>query len=120
MENEELVLIRDAWISHARSSDQQYFWAWENMDAMVRNSPDDAFQLICMVLDVDQSDQVMESLASGPLEDLCAKHGAKLIQKIEATATASPTFATLLGGIWKDDIPADIWKRICAIRNTPW
>ncbi len=56
----------------------------------------------------------MNSLAAGPLEDLLVRHGADFIDKVELEAQRSIFFRSLLGGVWKNAIQVDVWKRVQA------
>jgi hypothetical protein len=56
-------------------------------------------------------------LSAGPLEDLLVYHGDTVIDRVEAAAKANPTFAFLLGGVWRNAISQEVWDRICAVRE---
>jgi hypothetical protein len=56
-------------------------------------------------------------LAAGPLEDLFGWHGAQFIGRVEQEARNDPSFAQLLGGVWKSTIPENIWLRVQAVWN---
>ena len=58
---------------------------------------------------------MQEVLAAGPIEDLLAKHGADFIDRVEAEARNDPNFAKVLGGVWKNEMPADVWARLQAV-----
>ena len=54
-------------------------------------------------------------LSAGPLEDLLAYHGHLIIDRVEAEARRKPLFAKLLGGVWQNIMPDDIWTRVQAV-----
>jgi hypothetical protein len=58
-------------------------------------------------------------LSAGPVEDLLAHYGAQFIDRIEAEVHRSPAFAHILGGVWRRDIPLEIWQRVEATA-TSW
>ena len=66
------------------------------------------------------SDHLIANLAAGPLETLISRHGAELINLIEAEARENKKFHNLLGGVWRNDIPEDIWVRIDSINKSKW
>ena len=53
-----------------------------------------------------------ENLSAGPLEDLLVYHGHEVIDRVESEARSNPKFASLLGGVWKNAMADDIWRRI--------
>jgi hypothetical protein len=84
-------------------------------DDLVRRDPDSAWFLILEVLRRDASPQVLEILSAGPLEDLLAKHGPSVIERVESEARANPPLASLLGGVWRNAMTQDVWDRVKAV-----
>jgi len=68
----------------------------------------------------DPANPVFRHLAAGPLEDLLAAHGSKLIERIETEARKSPTFNLLLGGVWQNAMTPEVWGRVQAARLKVW
>jgi Family of unknown function (DUF6869) len=112
----------DAWIrmTKAGSGSQVYednFWAFEALYDLVSKDPEEAWPMILQILRLDQSPSVMENLSAGPLEDLLAKHGPAIIDRVEAEAARDRAFATLLGGVWQNRMTDEVWARVQAIRD---
>lgn len=108
---------------HAESGTPEHdalFWAWEQVNDLCSNDPDAAFAFILAVLAHDQSARTLANLAAGPLEDLLARHPHEVIERVEAQAKSDPQFAHLLGGVWKNTIPDDVWKRVQAVTPLRW
>jgi hypothetical protein len=82
---------------------------------MCRTDPKGAWRFILGVLAADRSDRVMENLAAGPLEDLLARHPYVIIRMVEAEAKTNSHFARLLGGVWQNKLPEDVWQRVQAV-----
>ena len=59
-------------------------------------------------------------LAGGPLETLLAWHGQAFIDRVEYEARNNDAFRQLLGGVWRQDMPDDIWDRITQVRGQVW
>jgi hypothetical protein len=59
-------------------------------------------------------------LAAGPLETLLAWHGSEFIDRVESEATNNSKFNYLLGGVWRQDMPDEIWDRVQKARKTVW
>lgn len=91
------------------AADQEY--------RLVREEPETAWRLILAIHRQDKSSAIQEVLSAGPLEDLLAKHGEAFIEEVEREAKADPTFARLLGGVWRNAMSASVWSRVQAVWN---
>ena len=83
-------------------------------------NPDKALSVIVGVLAMDERDEVIWVLAAGPLEHFLAHSGVEYIDIIEELARRSPRFNKLLGGVWKNSIKPEVWKRVEAARLEVW
>jgi hypothetical protein len=79
--------------------------------------PEAAWQAVLRIMQHKLSDEQISLLAAGPIEDLLAWHGAQFIDRIEAEAQRSPAFAHVLGGVWRSNMPAEIWRRVESARG---
>ena len=83
--------------------------------------PDDdaesVWSAILHLMQHDLSDEQRSWLAAGPIESLLAWHGTQFIDRIEAEAKRSPAFVHVLGGVWRQDMPDDIWQRVESARG---
>lgn len=124
-EQEKNVLIQ-TWIAHHKELvntgeiNDGTFWVYEKLDELCWKSPDMAWTLILEILKTDQSHAVVANLAAGPVEDLLAQHGLEFIDKVEAQAKNDPLFKHLLGGVWQNDMPDEIWNRVEAAAGEKW
>jgi hypothetical protein len=91
---------------------ESHFWSFEEIDELCRNSPDAAWAFILAAWSEDQSKSVAQNLSAGPLEDLLARHGEAVIERVEAEARSNPSFAFLLGGVWKNQMTDEVWLRV--------
>ena len=112
----------DAWIrmTKAEPGSQVYednFWAFEVLDDLLSEDPEEGWLTILQILQQDQSPSIVENLSAGPLEDLLARHGSAFIDRIEAEAARNPAFAKLLGGVWQNRMTDDVWARVQAARD---
>jgi len=80
-------------------------------------NPEAVWQAVLQIMQHDLSEDQISLLAAGPVEDLLALHGEKFIEHIEAEALRSPAFARVLGGVWRRDMPYEIWQRVERARN---
>lgn len=81
------------------------------------DEPELAWQAILEISKRDLTDEQRALLAGGPLETLLAWHGADFIDRVILEAQQTPRFNDLLGGVWRQKIPEEIWNRIVAARK---
>jgi hypothetical protein len=117
--------LRDAWIAFHQAADgtpehEAMFWAWERVGDLCSKEPEEAFAFILVVLAHGRSDRILANFAAGPLEDLLAQHAHRMIERVEEEARSNPQFAHLLGGVWQNAIPDDVWRRIQAVTPAHW
>lgn len=106
------------WLLPENSPEQDALsWVTDREYDLVSENPDEAWFLILEILRRNNSSQILEVLSSGPLEDLLAKHGERIINAVESEAKANPSFATLLGGVWRNSISEGVWSRVEKVRN---
>ncbi|HEY0505043.1 MAG TPA: hypothetical protein VGD42_16290 [Lysobacter sp.] len=120
----------DAWADayvefHAidRTLDAQdpLWWAVERSMFVIRqDAADEMWQFILAVLARRPSERVLRMLAAGPLEDLLAYAGKFYIDRVELEARRNPAFRHLLGGVWQNRTPDELWRRVEAVRGEPW
>ncbi|MCL2660718.1 MAG: hypothetical protein FWD64_09405, partial [Acidobacteriaceae bacterium] len=79
------------------------------------HDPETLWLLIQTIHAKDQSARIQEVLSAGPVEDLLAKHGERYIGLVESKARQDPTFAKLLGGVWKNSMSDEVWQRLQAV-----
>lgn len=117
--------LADAWIRFKnlpKESDArvQLEWAWEQLDDLCGTQPDSAWHVIQEIIARDQSDKILADVGAGPFEDLLVHHGARFIDKVESCARSNPAFRRMLGVVWKNAIPDDVWNRLKAIAPPSW
>jgi hypothetical protein len=109
-----------AWVGHYQAEynsgrSNALLWASDRLDYLVTYLPLRAWRVIFLIWSMDQSIKTMQILSAGPIEDLLAKHGDEMIGPIEAEAKRDPSFAKLLGGVWKNRMKDDVWNRVQAV-----
>lgn len=75
------------------------------------------WQAILRIMQRELTAEQVALLAAGPVEDLLALHGVQFIDRFEAEARRTPAFARVLCGVWRRDIPEEIWWRVEAARE---
>jgi hypothetical protein len=109
----------NAWIELQRTEREtaqhdELFWSHEQMWELTRSKPDAALDVILTILRTDDSSTTSENLSAGPLEDLLAKHGPAVIERIEREAATNQSFRHFLGGVWKNAMTDEVWNRVQA------
>jgi hypothetical protein len=79
--------------------------------------PETAWQAVLRIMQHDLSNDQVAVLAAGPVESLLSWHGPRFIDRIEAEAHRNPLFSHVLGGVWRQDMPDDIWQRVESARG---
>ena len=85
--------------------------------------PEQRFQAILNALKntkADPAHSTFQNLAAGPLEDFLVAHGPEFIEFIEQEARRNPAFNLLLGGVWQNAMPEDVWARVQKARLKVW
>jgi len=91
-------------------------WASEALNELVREDPDKAWAAVEFVVERADSDELLGSIAAGPLEDLLRQHGTILVSRVEEKAGREPRFKHCLGRVWLDprDVSDDVMRRLHA------
>lgn len=105
--------VVEAWFTYEKT-----FWAFERVHDLVSNDPDPAWRLIERLVAEAPDDDILGSVAAGPLEDFISDHGVHFIDRIERWAAGDARFRRCLGGVWQSETPDEIWARIVAARGT--
>lgn len=82
--------------------------------------PELVWQAILEILRRDLTDEEKGDLAAGPLEELLYFHGADFIDRVEQAAQTDEQFNHLLGGVWRAEMPLEIWERVEKVRKEVW
>lgn len=120
MTEEEIVALAKGWIAYWHDPKNEETWeSWnrssERLSDFVENDPEEAWRVILAINALDRSNKIQEVLSAGPIEDLLSKHGESMIAAVEFQARRDPTFAKLLGGVWKNRMSDEIWARLQAV-----
>lgn len=90
----------------------ELFWAFETLESLVLECPDDAWHVILQILDQTENSFVLNNLAAGPLEEVLARHGSRFIFQAEKEAQKNERFKELLLGVWQNTMTDEMWVRI--------
>ena len=91
------------------------FWIHERISYLTEYLPHKAWRVILLIWSMDQSTETMQHLSAGEIEDLLSRNGTEMIPLVEAEARRDPSFAKLLGGVWKNRMTDEVWSRLQAV-----
>lgn len=112
VENRETIL--DAWLEFVEGDDRQ-LWAMVKLLRMAEEDPAEALAIIVELMKRATSENAIGQLTAGPLERLVSANGRAVIDSLEATAERQPRLRRMLAGIYRIDVPDDVWRRIVSI-----
>ena len=102
-------------------TDHQLWWAVERtLHGLRRDQAEELWDFVLLVLSKKPNERVLSCLAAGPLEDLVAYDGKYFIDRVELLARQDPAFKHLIGGVWQNQTPPDIWSRVEQCRGASW
>jgi uncharacterized protein DUF6869 len=122
----ELERLVEAWIACCEADEgteeyQRNRWAMSQvLDWEMEGEAENLWAFVLAAYKRNISDEVIAVLAAGPLEDLLSKNGASFIGRVEELASRDEKFRFLLGGVWQNAMPDDIWRRVEAAREERW
>ena len=94
-------------------ADRHGFWAWEAVNALVREQPERAWSMILRLVELSPDDRVLANVAAGPLEDLLKFQPYAFIDRVENRARTDAKFRRCLSGVWGwSSIPDDVQGRM--------
>jgi hypothetical protein len=103
------------YLRHYSLRRQQDWWAWEEVDSLVRLSPSEAWEVTRILVNTAPSDEAIAYVAAGPLEDLLKKHGPLIIDCIENECQRNERLQLALSGVWGLDRSNPVFDRWYAL-----
>jgi hypothetical protein len=94
-------------------TDRHGFWAWEAVNTLVRERPEEAWLMILNLVELSPDDRTLANVAAGPLEDLLGLQPHEFIDRVEHQSRTDPKFRRCLSGVWGwSSIPEDVQVRM--------
>ena len=101
--------LAQAWIAFQRN-----WWAWDKLDEYCRKDADAAWQVLLELAEVADTDELLEDIGVGPLEDFINYYADSHIEAIEKAAT-NPGMAKALAHASVRDAENPAAARLTAI-----
>lgn len=120
----ELAVLATRWIefqrAFLRSKDsalaKELELASDEVLHMPFDAPERTWEFIQLVVQRCEEEDVLGSLAAGPIEDLMSQHGEHFIDRIEIFARDNPKFRLLLRDVWRGTMSDSVWARLQAVQ----
>jgi len=81
---------------------EEHSWAVDEIINFAADEPDNLWEIILEILEIDNSEEIIKAVGAGPLEDLMVYHGERFIDVIEKQAAKSIAFKTAMQNVWLD------------------
>ena len=88
-----------AYLTHYRTKDESLFWAWESVDAAVRQLSS-GLPTCLELIEASESEAELAYIAAGPLEDLLNRLGEPAAAALELPARRSEKVRKALEAVW--------------------
>lgn len=92
---------------------QSTFWAWVEVDELVRDDQERGWQAILALLQSVTAEKAVGNIGCGPLEDLLRAHPAEFIERVEQLANSDSRLRQALACVWLtlEDVPETLARR---------
>jgi hypothetical protein len=96
----DLNLIADTYLRHHATKCDEDWWAWEEVEAIVRSGDLDVAWQVTALLLRKASDDALGYVAAGPLEDIIEGYGHKALDLVEEACDSNERLQFALSGVW--------------------
>jgi hypothetical protein len=91
MDGTESKKIAEAWLDFQRN-----WWAWDKLDELCRKDPEGAWAALTELVELADSEELLEDIGVGPLEDFINYYATDYIDAIETAAAGSEALSSAL------------------------
>jgi hypothetical protein len=108
--------VVDSYLRHSTLKEEKDFWAFDEVNQIVRCDLAAGWRLTCLLVNKASSDEALAYVAAGPLEDLLTFNGPTLIDHVAVAARADKRLQLALSGVWLNRANP-VWERWFALMN---
>jgi hypothetical protein len=108
--------VARAALRHAGADSLEWMFVW--VAETLAHHTDEAWPLLLSLIEASRGYEDLSVIAAGPLGDLLATQGARVIDRIEEWAARDARVRRALLGVGPADIDEAIWKRVTTARGT--
>lgn len=85
---------------------------------LLKREPDKMLAVILAVLQQTEDEQIIGSLAAGPLESFLGAHGEAYLETMHSLALEHQSLRLALDGVWQGSMPKRVWRRIELLKQS--
>lgn len=110
------------WIKHQIETlddeDSELHWTDNYLiDLMLKREVSELWEFVMRTYRRNLTQEVIDILSAGPLEDILAAKGDEYIGRVEVLAVNDKKFRYLLGGVWQNSMSDEVWSKVRAARE---
>jgi hypothetical protein len=94
---------------------EKHSWAVDRVINLAIDDPEELWEIIFQILELDNSEQIIKAVGAGPLEDLMVQHGEIFIDRVEKQASKSEVFKSAMCNVWLDNDDTKIYAKFFEI-----
>lgn len=87
-------------------------WAYGYLEDLCSTDPIKALSVIRAIINFSDNEDLLDLVASGPLESLLYRRGNDVIEIIITASLEDKKFAGVLGGVWQSGMSDELWDRL--------
>lgn len=101
MRDYDLDTLTDTYLRHQATKRDEDFWAFEEVDTIVRDGDlDRVWELTLLLLKKAMTDEALGYVAAGPLEDMIRRYGDQALDRVEQACEGDSRIQLALSGVW--------------------
>jgi len=110
---DDLEALAGDWLTYV-----QTFWAHEEVERIVaEDTPERAWTVLRELIRASPDEEALGSIGAGPLENLLARDGDRVIDAIETAAATDPRVRYCIGNVWQREMSDALWSRLVTARG---
>lgn len=116
LKNNKIEFVK-AYLRNFEEGTKEDFWAVKELDRLLfADKPQNAWELVLLLINAASSERQLAYLGSGPLEDLLAHHP-KFLNRVEAEVIKNQKFRYALACVWRNRMSWFAWRKLQKIRR---
>jgi hypothetical protein len=108
--------IVDTYLRHFELKQDQDFWAFDEVNKLVRSDPETGWRVTRLLINKASSHEALAYVAAGPLEDLLNGYGLAVMDQVTLAARDDKRLQLALSGVWINR-GSPVWGRWFALMN---
>ena len=120
MENLITIWLRAQKLDAESIEYEEVCWAVDELFYLAHDNHQKLLNIIVEILKIDSSQQILNALGAGVIEDVLVHNGDKCIDEIQKLAEYNANFKTALGNAYldKNDVSPNVFRILQQIKNS--